>query len=57
MKDNGSRVTAFILEVFGSNGEWTEVYRGKNKQHTISKLQPNTRYRVRLAAVNELGKR
>ncbi|KAK8391572.1 hypothetical protein O3P69_017245 [Scylla paramamosain] len=56
MKDNGSRVTAFILEIFSSNGEWTEVYRGKNKQHTISKLQPNTRYRVRLAAVNDLGK-
>lgn len=56
MKDNGSRVTAFILEVFGSNGEWTEVFRGKSKQHTISKLQPNTRYRVRLAAVNELGR-
>lgn len=56
VKDNGSRVTAFILEIFSSNGEWTEVYRGKNKQHTISKLQPNTRYRVRLAAVNDLGK-
>ncbi|KAG0710430.1 Fibronectin type-III domain-containing protein 3a [Chionoecetes opilio] len=56
LKDNGSRVTAFILEVFGTSGEWTEVYRGKNKQHTISKLQPNTRYHARLAAVNDLGK-
>ncbi|XP_050695268.1 fibronectin type-III domain-containing protein 3A-like isoform X4 [Eriocheir sinensis] len=56
LKDNGSRITAFILELCSGSGEWTEVYRGKNKQHTISKLQPNTRYKVRLAAVNDLGK-
>ncbi|KAK4328332.1 hypothetical protein Pmani_001253 [Petrolisthes manimaculis] len=59
-KENGSRVTAYVLEVSGSGvgvrpGEWCEVFRGRVKQHTISKLQPNTRYRVRLAAINEHG--
>ncbi|XP_071530089.1 fibronectin type-III domain-containing protein 3A-like isoform X6 [Panulirus ornatus] len=56
VKENGSRVTAFILELCGNNGEWTEVFRGRGKQHTIAKLQPHTCYRVRLAAVNEHGK-
>lgn len=56
VKENGSRVTAFILELCGNNGEWSEVFRGRGKQHTVTKLQPQTRYRVRLAAVNEHGK-
>lgn len=59
VKENGSRVTAFVLEMsgggFGRAGEWREVFRGRAKQHTINKLQPNTPYRVRLAAVNEHG--
>ncbi|KAG7174397.1 Fibronectin type-III domain-containing protein 3a-like [Homarus americanus] len=56
VKENGSRVTAFILELCGNSGEWTEVYKGRQKQHTIVKLQPHTRYRARVSAVNEHGK-
>ncbi|XP_063590044.1 fibronectin type-III domain-containing protein 3A-like [Penaeus indicus] len=56
VKENGSRVTAFVLELYGgSGGKWEEVFRGRGKQHTITKLTPNTRYHVRLAAVNDHG--
>ncbi|XP_042879539.1 fibronectin type-III domain-containing protein 3A-like isoform X2 [Penaeus japonicus] len=56
VKENGSRVTAFVLELYGgSGGKWEEVFRGRGKQHSITKLTPNTRYHVRLAAVNDLG--
>ncbi|KAK7020755.1 Fibronectin type 3 domain [Halocaridina rubra] len=57
VKENGARITAFILEVCGGNyNDWTEVFRGRVKQYTVNKLQHNTCYRVRLAAVNEHGR-
>ncbi|XP_066978126.1 fibronectin type-III domain-containing protein 3a isoform X2 [Macrobrachium rosenbergii] len=57
VKDNGSRVTSYILEICGGNSsDWTEVFKGRGKQFTVNKLLPNTCYRARLAAVNEQGK-
>ncbi|XP_068242077.1 fibronectin type-III domain-containing protein 3A-like isoform X2 [Palaemon carinicauda] len=57
VKDNGSRVTSYILEICGGgNNDWTEAFKGRGKQFTVSKLTPNTCYRARLAAVNEHGR-
>lgn len=33
-----------------------EVYKSKAKQHTLLKLRPSTAYKIRIAAINEIGK-
>ncbi|XP_046676648.1 fibronectin type-III domain-containing protein 3A isoform X2 [Homalodisca vitripennis] len=54
--DNGSPITHYLLQSWQeSSKEWVEVYRGKGKQSNLSKLQPATTYKFRLAAVNECG--
>ena len=64
--DNGSPISQYILECDDGNGmmasavdgeTFSEVYRGRNKQFTIGKLQPSTCYAIRLAACNEIGTR
>ncbi|XP_076062966.1 miles to go isoform X2 [Oratosquilla oratoria] len=55
-KENGSKITAYCLELCSVGSEWREVFRGKGKQYTVNKLQPQTTYRVRLFAINEHGK-
>ena len=40
---------------FVSDGEFKEVYRGEEYQHTFTGLSPGHSYRIRLAAVSEGG--
>lgn len=55
--DNGSHIICYILEFDeGKNGDFTELSRGKGKQHNLQKLLTATTYKFRLAAVNECGK-
>lgn len=55
--DNGSPIVHYILECDDGSGNdrFSEAYRGRNKQFTISKLQSSTCYAIRLAACNEIG--
>jgi hypothetical protein len=55
--DNGSTIVHYILECDDGTGndQYSEVYRNRNKQFTISKLQSSTCYAIRLAACNEIG--
>ncbi|XP_046961636.1 fibronectin type-III domain-containing protein 3a isoform X2 [Vanessa cardui] len=53
--DNGARITHFILEMDAGEG-FTELKRPRTPQHTVNNLQPQTRYRFRIAAVNECGR-
>uniref|UniRef100_A0A0P5L944 Fibronectin type III domain-containing protein 3B n=1 Tax=Daphnia magna TaxID=35525 RepID=A0A0P5L944_9CRUS len=55
--DNGSPIVHYILECDDGSGNdrYSEAYRGRNKQFTISKLQSSTCYAIRLAACNEIG--
>jgi len=57
--DNGAKVTSYVLEFDEGKGgsHFVEAYRGKNKQCTVSKLQPAFSYQFRLAAINEVGQR
>jgi len=56
--DNGSTITQYILESDEGKGEgFVEIYKNRNKQHNVIRLYPATKYRFRLAAVNECGKR
>lgn len=57
--DNGSKITSYLLEYDEGKGgsHFVEAYRGKNKQCTVSKLQPAYSYQFRLAAINEVGQR
>lgn len=61
--ENGSPITSFILEWDDGTGngnneqQFSEAYRGRNKQFTVSKLQSSTCYAFRLAACNEIGMR
>lgn len=55
--DNGSSILYYILECDDGTGceKFSEVYRGKNKQYAVSKLQLSTQYCLRLAAYNDMG--
>ncbi|CAG7731816.1 unnamed protein product [Allacma fusca] len=55
--DNGAKVTSYVLEYDEGKGgsNYVEAYRGKNKQCTVSKLQPAYSYQFRVAAVNQCG--
>jgi len=55
--DNGAPVQHYILEWDLGQGNWTEIFRTRTKQHNLAKLQPATTYKFRLCAVNECGKR
>ncbi|KAK9869632.1 hypothetical protein WA026_003377 [Henosepilachna vigintioctopunctata] len=54
--DNGSAIQNYILECDDGEGKFVEIYKSKAKQHTMQKLRPSTSYKLRLAAVNEVGK-
>lgn len=57
VNDNGSPIQNYIVECDdGNQGDFAEIYKGKTKQHTLTKLRPSTAYRLRIAAVNEVGK-
>lgn len=49
--DNGSRVITYLLQYDEGKGgsHFVEVYRGKSKSYTVSKLQPAFSYQFRLA--------
>ena len=53
--DNGSPINHYVLECDDGNEQYSEAYRGRNKQFAISKLQSSTCYAIRLAACNEIG--
>ena len=58
--DNGSPIGAYVLECDDGSGDasqFAEVYRGRGKQFTVSKLQSSTCYALRLAACNDVGTR
>ncbi|KAK4880028.1 hypothetical protein RN001_008174 [Aquatica leii] len=57
VNDNGSHIQYYILEYDeGKGGDFVELYKSRGKQHSLSKLQPATIYKFRLAALNEVGK-
>ncbi|CAH0603310.1 unnamed protein product [Chrysodeixis includens] len=53
--DNGARLLYYVLEMDDGEG-FTEITRPRTRQHTVNNLRPQTRYRFRIAAVNELGR-
>ncbi|XP_045511632.1 fibronectin type-III domain-containing protein 3a-like [Colias croceus] len=53
--DNGARITHYILEMDSGEG-FAELTRPRTRQHTVNNLRPQTRYRFRIAAVNECGR-
>lgn len=56
--DNGAANLNYILQSWQeATGTWLEVFRGKGKQFNLSKLQPATKYKYRLGAVNDFGQR
>jgi len=57
--DNGSKINCYLLEYDEGKGgsHFVEAYKGKNKQCTVSRLQPAYSYQFRLAAINEIGQR
>lgn len=59
MNDNGSKITHYVVEFDDGKGgsHFIECYHGKNKQCTVSKLQPAYSYQFRVAAVNQCGQR
>lgn len=55
--DNGSHILQYILEYDeGKGGGFSELFKHRGKQFNLTKLQPSTVYKFRLAAVNECGK-
>ncbi|XP_059483787.1 fibronectin type-III domain-containing protein 3a isoform X2 [Neocloeon triangulifer] len=54
--NGGAPLTAYILEMCDvADGQWQPIYKGREKQFTISKLQAGAPYSFRLAAANALG--
>ncbi|XP_052746072.1 fibronectin type-III domain-containing protein 3a-like isoform X2 [Bicyclus anynana] len=53
--DNGARVAHYALEMDAGDG-FAELARPRTRQHSVSGLAPQTRYRFRVAAVNECGR-
>ncbi|BFZ00266.1 hypothetical protein BsWGS_03305 [Bradybaena similaris] len=56
--ENGSKITAYSLECDQgqSDGRFTEVYAGLQRQFKVPQLNASTRYTFRLAAINNSGK-
>ncbi|XP_057615889.1 fibronectin type III domain containing protein 3C1-like [Chionomys nivalis] len=55
-KDNGSKISSFLLEWDEGKGEeFKSCYSGPTKQHKIFKLTASTKYSFRLAAKNHFG--
>ncbi|XP_075813044.1 fibronectin type III domain containing protein 3C1-like [Microtus pennsylvanicus] len=55
-KDNGSKISSFLLEWDEGKGEEFKIcYSGPMKQHKIFKLTASTKYAFRLAAKNHFG--
>lgn len=52
--DNGAPITHYLLEMDSGDG-FQELIRPRTRQHTVNNLRPQTRYRFRVAAVNECG--
>ena len=57
LDDGGALLEAFVLEVLGKNNEWRPLAEvdAYTLQYTITKLQSDTAYRVRVAARNRIG--
>ncbi|XP_065344279.1 fibronectin type-III domain-containing protein 3A-like isoform X1 [Cloeon dipterum] len=53
--NGGSPLTAYILELSDSDGQWQQIYKGREKQFTVSKLLAGASYSFRLAAANAFG--
>ncbi|KAJ0181686.1 hypothetical protein K1T71_002408 [Dendrolimus kikuchii] len=53
--DNGSRLLHYVLEMDAGEG-FVEVTKPRTRQHTVNNLRPQTRYRFRIAAVNDCGR-
>lgn len=52
----GSDITALVLQADdGKGGEFREVYRGLDCEHTFTGLSPGLLYRIRFAAVSDGG--
>ena len=54
MKKKKERLSCLIFPLF-SGGEFKEVYRGLECEHTFTGLSPGHLYRIRFAAVSEGG--
>lgn len=55
VQDNGARITHYVIEMDAGEG-YAELTRPRTRQHTANNLRPQTRYRFRIAAVNECGR-
>lgn len=53
--DNGARLLNYVLEMDDGSG-FVEISRPRTRQHTVNNLRPQTRYRFRIAAVNDCGR-
>lgn len=53
--DNGARILHYSLEMDSGEG-FVEIATPRTRQHSVANLRPQTRYRFRLAAVNECGR-
>lgn len=53
--DNGARLTHYLLEMDAGDG-FQEATRPRRSHYTVSNLRPQTRYRFRVAAVNDCGR-
>ncbi|XP_060802141.1 fibronectin type-III domain-containing protein 3A isoform X2 [Amyelois transitella] len=53
--DNGARILHYVLEMDSGEG-FQELFKPRTKQHTVNNLRPQTKYRFRIAAVNECGR-
>ncbi|XP_053606193.1 fibronectin type-III domain-containing protein 3a isoform X2 [Plodia interpunctella] len=53
--DNGARIQNYIVEMDSGDG-FQELCKPRTKQHTANNLRPQTKYRFRIAAVNECGR-
>ncbi|XP_052782735.1 fibronectin type-III domain-containing protein 3A-like isoform X3 [Mya arenaria] len=54
--ENGSKISAYVLECDAGDGNFIEVFRGQQKQFRVAKLTASTKYTFRLAAINNSGK-
>lgn len=52
--DNGARLLHYVLEMNAGEG-FAELTKPRTRQHTANNLRPQTQYRFRIAAVNEIG--
>lgn len=54
--DNGASIQSYILQYDeGKGGDFVDLCNTRMKQHHLQKLEASTRYRFRLAAINDVG--